>query len=74
MGYLEWVELNVYDYRGFQPKTTHPKHIWGECTCILYSSPDPSAKSKFTNPEFHEILINPIFFTNNRVYFDFTKL
>ena len=23
---------NFDDYSGYQPKTTHPKHSWGECT------------------------------------------
>ena len=32
---IEWMELNLYDYCGFQPKTIHPKHSWGEC---MYSN------------------------------------
>ena len=28
---VEWMGLNFYDNRGFQPKTTHPKHSWREC-------------------------------------------
>ena len=28
---VEWMELNFFDYRGFQPKLTHAKNIGGEC-------------------------------------------
>ena len=33
--WVEWIELNFYDYRGFQLKITHSKHFWFECTSLF---------------------------------------
>ena len=35
---VEWMGLNFYDNRGFQPNTTHPKHSWSVNTYPLNHS------------------------------------
>ena len=32
--------LTFYDYDGLQPKMTHTKHFWGECTCMYVCLPN----------------------------------
>ena len=34
---VEWMGLNFDDYSGFQPKITHPKYFWPECTLKLWA-------------------------------------
>ena len=31
---IEWMGPNFYDYHNFQPKTTHPKHFWGNVPLV----------------------------------------
>ena len=44
--------LNFYDYDGLQPKMTHTKHSWGECTCMYVCLPssDEQAFNKKVRP------------------------